>query len=132
MDSLLSPHRKRNRRPWVRRTHALLGAISALNLLLLITTGLVLQHVSLLHLDEHLISRKILPPRYRPQDGGDGVRADIVIADLHSGRILGTTGALLLDAITLLWLTMLTTGLLMYFARHASKKHRQPLHQRKG
>ena len=101
----------------VRRLHAFLGVISAVNLLLLITTGLLLQHMTLLHLDDHMVSRRFLPASYRPQDGPEGVRADIVMTDLHSGRILGATGTAILDVITLGWLIMLLTGLIMYTAR---------------
>ena len=99
---------------WVRRTHALLGLISSLNLLLLIGTGLLLQHSSLFRLDEHTVSRRLLPSPYRPQDGDTGVRADIVVTDLHSGRLFGMAGTLVLDVITLAWLVMLATGLVMY------------------
>lgn len=110
-----------------RRLHALLGVISAFNLLLLITTGLLLQHVSLFHLDDHMVGRTFLPASYRPQDGPEGVRADIVIADLHSGRILGTAGTAVLDIITLGWLIMLLTGLVMYSGRtNGRRKARFP------
>lgn len=102
------------RRPWVRRVHAVLGIVSSLNLFVLITTGFLLQHSTLLKLDEHSLTRKILPAGYRPQDGGSGVRADIVVADLHSGRMFGVAGALFLDAVTLVWLVMLATGVVMY------------------
>jgi uncharacterized iron-regulated membrane protein len=104
------------RRPWVRRVHATLGLISAINLCVLIGTGFLLQHRTLLRLDERMLTRKILPSEYRPQDGTEGVRADIVVADLHSGRLFGTAGALALDVITLAWLVMLLTGLVMYLA----------------
>jgi uncharacterized iron-regulated membrane protein len=102
------------RRPWVRRVHAALGIVSALNLFVLITTGFLLQHSALLKLDERSLTRKILPSGYRPQDVGSGVRADIVVADLHSGRMFGVAGALFLDAVTLVWLVMLATGVVMY------------------
>ncbi len=59
------------RRPWSRRVHAVLGIISALNLFVLITTGFLLQHSTLLKLDERSLTRKILPSGYRPQDVGD-------------------------------------------------------------
>jgi hypothetical protein len=98
----------------VRRIHAFLGVVSACNLLLLIGTGLLLQHTELLHLDEHTVNRKVLPTAYRPQDGDSGVRADIVITDLHSGRMFGVVGTLVLDVVTLVWLVMLLTGLVMY------------------
>lgn len=105
---------KVSRSSWVRRVHATLGLISALNLFLLISTGLLLQHAAALRLDERGISRRFLPSGYRPQDGEFQVRADIVITDLHSGRLFGTAGRLFLDVVTLAWLTMLTTGLVMY------------------
>ena len=105
------------RRPWVRGVHAVLGIISALNLFVLITTGFLLQHSTLLKLDERRLTRKILPSWYRPQDIGSGVRADIVVADLHSGRMFGVAGALFLDAVTLVWLVMLATGVVMYLSK---------------
>ena len=105
------------RRPWSRRVHAVLGIISAFNLFVLITTGFLLQHSTLLKLDERSLTRRLLPSGYRPQDGGSGVRADIVVADLHSGRMFGVAGALFLDVVTLVWLVMLTTGVVMYFSK---------------
>ena len=112
----------RFRPSWARRVHSLLGVVSALNLLLLISTGLLLQHASVFHLDEHTVTRHLLPASYRLQDGTQGVRADIVVTDVHSGRLLGTAGALFLDGITLLWLVMLATGLLMHYRRRSKQK----------
>ena len=110
---------------WVRSLHAFLGVVSAVNLFLLICTGLLLQHAAMLHLDERTVSRTILPSGYRPQDGGYGVRADIVITDLHSGRLFGTVGTLILDVITLAWLVILATGLVMYILRLRLKQRAQ-------
>lgn len=106
-----------SRRAWIRRTHALLGVVSSVNILVLIATGFLLQNSGLLRLDERTVSRKILPAHYREQDGEVGVRADIVVADVHSGRMFGRLGNLVLNAITLAWLVMLLTGLVMYFKR---------------
>jgi len=114
------------RRPWVRRLHAMLGLISAFNLLVLISTGFLLQHRTLLRLDERMLTRKILPSWYRPQDGGSGVRADIVVADLHSGRLFGVAGALVLDIITLAWLVMLATGMVMYLSSQRTNGRARP------
>src|SRR6266481_7617692 len=114
------------RRPWSRRVHAVLGIISALNLFVLITTGFLLQHSTLLRLDERMLTRKMLPAGYRPQDGGSGVRADIVVADLHSGRLFGVAGALALDIITLAWLVMLATGLVMYLSNQRTNGRARP------
>jgi len=108
---------------WARRVHAFLGLVSALNLFVLIATGLLLQHSTLLKLDEKTISRRLLPTCYRPLDGQGGVRADIFVTDLHSGRLLGTTGTILLDAITLAWITLLLTGLVMYAGKLRAKQN---------
>lgn len=115
------------RRYWTRRLHALLGLISAFNLLLLISTGFLLQHRDLLRLDERSVSRRVLPSFYRPDDPGQAVRADIVITDLHSGRLFGTAGTLVLDTLTLVWLIMLTTGLVMYFSKSQGKRRSRGL-----
>ena len=114
------------RRPWVRRLHAILGLLSAFNLLVLISTGFLLQHSTLLRLDERMLTRKMLPNGYRPQDGGRGVRADIVVADLHSGRLFGVAGALALDIITLAWLVLLATGLVMYLSGQRTNGRARP------
>src|SRR2546426_7939548 len=55
-------------RTWVRRAHGLVGVISALNLLLLIITGFLLQHREMFRLDERMLSRKILPYIYRAEE----------------------------------------------------------------
>lgn len=68
------------------------------------------------------MSKAILPRSYRPQDGENGVRADIFVTDLHSGRLLGTAGTLLLDGITLVWMTLLLTGLVMYVGKQRAKQ----------
>jgi hypothetical protein len=86
---------------------------------------LLLQHATVLRLDEHVVSRHLLPSGYRPQDPEGEVRADIVIADLHSGRLFGMIGRLALDLVTVAWLVMLTTGLVMY-SRGRGRNGQQP------
>jgi uncharacterized iron-regulated membrane protein len=105
-----------------RRLHALVGIVSSLNLLILIGSGLLLQHASLFRLDEKTVSRSVLPSSYRPQDGDSGVRADIFVTDLHSGRLLGTTGTVLLDVLTFGWLALLLTGVVMYIGKQRGKR----------
>ena len=124
ISSTVVPRRNRGK-IWLRRTHGLLGVVSAFNLFVLISTGFLLQHMALLRLDERVVSRRLLPGRYRQQDGESGVRADIVVADIHSGRMFGVAGALVLDGITLVWLVMLSTGLVMYFAKQGNGKKRK-------
>jgi uncharacterized iron-regulated membrane protein len=108
---LLSSARGRN---LLRKVHALIGVVGALNLLLLVATGFVLQHRELFRLEDRTVSRAFLLQSYRAQDGPDGVRADIVVTDLHSGRLFGRTGALVLDAVSLAWVALLASGLVMY------------------
>jgi hypothetical protein len=120
------------RRAWTRRLHALLGVVSAFNLVLLIGTGFLLQHRELLRLDERNVSRRVLPPSYRPEGPGARVRADIVVTDLHSGRLLGTAGTLILDVLTLTWLVMLATGLKMYFSGTRSRRSSRTLRRDEG
>lgn len=103
-------------RNWMRNVHAVVAAVLSLNLLLILVTGFLIQHRDALKLDERTISRKYLPGNYRSQDGPGGVRADIVVTDLHSGRMFGPRGALLIDAVTVGWLVMLMTGLVLFLA----------------
>lgn len=110
------------RRAWSRRLHGLIGVVSSLNLLILIGSGMLLQHASLLRLDEKTVSRAVLPKSYRPQDGDAGVRADIFVTDLHSGRLLGTAGTVALDVVTIGWLALLLTGVVMYVGRPRTKR----------
>jgi hypothetical protein len=83
---------------------------------LIVTTGLLIQHRDFFGLDNRYIGRRFLPSEYRPNDGPE-VRSDIVVTDLHSGRILGTTGAVILDVVTVCWLILLLTGVSMYVKR---------------
>jgi uncharacterized iron-regulated membrane protein len=100
----------------IRRLHTWIGILGGVNLLLIVSTGLLIQHRDLFGLETHYVSRRFLPSGYRPADGAE-VRSDIVVTDLHSGRILGTTGAVILDTVTLCWLVLLMTGVRMYVKR---------------
>src|SRR3981189_160488 len=72
METARAASANNRRRPRGRRPPAFLGLISAFNLFVLITTGFLLQHSTLLRLDERMLTRKMLPAGYRPQDGGNG------------------------------------------------------------
>ena len=106
-----------NRRRLMRRIHAWLGVCASLNILLLVTTGLLLENREPLRLEERYVSRRFLPSSYRVNDG-DEVRSDIVITDIHSGRILGPHGFLIQDAITIAWFLLLGTGLVVFVRRY--------------
>jgi hypothetical protein len=104
----------------LRRMHSVIGIVSTLNILLLISTGFMIQHREELNLENRNVERRFLPNSYRPMDGGQGVRGDIVVTDLHSGRLLGKRGTLLVDGLTVAWLVLVVSGVLMFAARRAA------------
>ena len=107
-----------NRRRLARRIHAWLGVCASLNILLLVATGLLLENREPLRLEDRYVSRRYLPSSYRVNDG-DEVRSDIVITDIHSGRILGRSGLLIQDAITIGWFLLLGTGVIIFIKRYS-------------
>ena len=94
----------------IRRLHLYLGLGAALYFMLIAATGVALNHREGFHLEEHYFTRGWLPESYRPQDG-DEVRADIVVADLHSGLIFGKVGGPVMDVVATVWFLSLLTGL---------------------
>jgi uncharacterized iron-regulated membrane protein len=103
-------------RRWMRKAHAITGLVLALNLLLVVLTGAMIGHRELLRLEEHTVSRTWLPHDYRPQDV-DEVRSDIVITDLHSGRLFGPRGPIVVDVLTLGAMLLIVSGAMMYLMR---------------
>ena len=97
----------------LRTLHVSLGIVFTLNFLLIVTSGFLVQHREAFHLSDRTVSRKWLPAGYRPLDPGTEVRADIVITDLHSGRIFGGYGIALIDGSTVAWLFMIASGYAM-------------------
>lgn len=118
---------------WVRRLHAVIGIVSSVNLMILLMSGLLIQHREVFGLEDRVIPRAFLPDSYRPNDGLRGVRADIVVTDLHSGRLLGPIGLLILDAITIFWAILLLSGVFIFMSKqlrsrdHADEPKRQRL-----
>jgi len=104
-------------RSWPRRIHTIVGITASLNLLILLASGLLMQHRDRFGLEERLVSRSFLPGSYRPDDGPEGVRADIVVTDLHSGRLFGAAGLLILDLATILWAVLLLSGIFIFVSK---------------
>jgi hypothetical protein len=102
---------------WMRRLHAIIGILSSLNLLMMLASGLLMQHRETFGLEDRVISRTFLPAAYRINDGTEGVRADIVVTDLHSGRIFGPIGLIALDIITLSWAVLLLSGIFIFTSK---------------
>jgi hypothetical protein len=111
----------------VRKLHIWVGLSAALYFMLIATTGVMINHREGLRLEERTISRRWLPSSYRPDDGKDGVRADIAVSDLHSGLIFGKVGKPVMDFVAAVWLISIVSGLSMLVLRRsmhysASKK----------
>lgn len=102
----------------LRQLHSLIGILSSLNILPLITTGLLIQHREYFDLENKYVSRRFVPRSYRPNDGPGGVRSDIFVTDIHSGRIIGRMGALAVDMLTLARILMVISGAAIFGSRY--------------
>jgi len=112
---------------FVRKLHIWVGLSAALYFMLIATTGVMINHREGLRLEERTISRRWLPSSYRPEDGKDGVRADIAVGDLHSGLIFGKVGKPVMDFVATVWFISIISGISMLVLRRsmhysASKK----------
>lgn len=95
---------------WKHRLHVAIGLVFALYFLMLAVTGVLIHHAGDWGLTEKYVSCNYLPSNYRPLDGEE-TRLDIVIADLHSGRIFGITGRWLPDLVAGFWTVSILTGI---------------------
>jgi uncharacterized iron-regulated membrane protein len=106
-----------SKKTWLRRVHAIIGVISSVNLLVMLASGLLMQHRETFGLEDRVVSRTFLPTSYRINDRNEGVRADIVVTDLHSGRLFGPIGLVVLDIVTLSWAVLLLSGIFMFTSK---------------
>lgn len=109
--------RQFQKREWLYRMHTLSALIAAAWLLLLAISGVLINHQETLGLTEWEISDSYLPGYYRPEYRTGATRANVILTDLHSGRIFGDYGALLGDGIALLIVFSVITGLLSHRLR---------------
>jgi uncharacterized iron-regulated membrane protein len=96
--------------PNLRKFHWCLAIVFTLSFLLVVLTGFLVQHRDGLGLANRSVSRRWLPAGYRPDDPDSEIRADIVITDLHSGKIFGSNGGLIVDSAAIAWLLMMASG----------------------
>lgn len=112
---------------WKRRLHISIGMFLALYFLMLAFTGVMMNHADDWGFTERYVSCRYLPSNYRLQDG-DATRLDILITDLHSGRLFGPYGHWIPDAVTGFWVVSILTGVGMlvfrklWFAPKSGKK----------
>jgi hypothetical protein len=103
---------------WKRTLHISVGVVFALYFLMLAVTGVMINHSTDWGLTERYVSRRYLPSDYRPLDGEES-RLDIVITDLHSGRIFGVTGRWLPDVVAAFLAVSILSGVGMVLWRKA-------------
>ncbi len=103
--------RRRTRASQVlRKFHLWLGVTFTINFLLLLLTGVLVQHRELFGLETKTVSRRWLPAGYRHQDPDTEIRADIVLTDLHSGKLFGPRGPVIVDGAAAAWILMMCSG----------------------
>src|SRR3954469_10877522 len=103
----------------VRKLHIWVGLSAALYFMLIAATGVMINHREGLRLEDRTIARRWLPSSYRPQDGQEGVRADIAVADLHSGLIFGKVGKPVMDVVAAVWFISIVTAISMLILRRS-------------
>ena len=114
-------------RDWLYRVHVVTGLVAALWLLLIAVTGVLINHQESLGLLDVEISDRYLPSYYRADVRTGTTRLNILVTDLHSGRIFGARGQWVGDLIALLLVASLTSGALS----HRAKKRIQQWNSRK-
>ena len=103
------------------RVHVVTGLAAAVWFLLMALTGVLVNHQESLGLLDAEISDRYLPGYYRSDARTGTTRLNIIITDLHSGRILGSQGHWLSDGVALLLIVSLLSGIVS----HQMKKRLQ-------
>ena len=105
-------------RDWLYRIHVVTGLAAAVCFLLMALSGVLINHQESLGLLDVEIGDRYLPDYYRADARTGTTRLNILITDLHSGRIFGSQGAWVSDVIALFLVVSLTSGV----ASHRLKK----------
>ena len=123
MTSVVTLYRWRDR---LYRIHVVTGLAAAVWFLLMALTGILINHQESLGLLDAEVSDSYLPGYYRSDARTGTTRLNIIITDLHSGRILGSQGGWLSDLVALLLIVSLLSG----FGSHQMKKRLQATNSR--
>jgi len=108
------------------RIHVVTGLAAAAWFLLIALTGVLINHQESLGLLDAEISDRYLPGYYRADARTGATRLNILITELHSGRIFGSRGHWVSDLVGLILIVSLLTG----FASHQLKKRLQTTNHR--
>ena len=108
------------------RIHVVTGLAAAVWFFLMAVTGVLINHQESLGLLDAEISDRYLPGQYRADSRTGATRLNILLADLHSGRIFGSQGHWVSDLVALLLIVSLLTG----FLSHRLKKRLQTTNHR--
>jgi len=103
------------------RIHVVTGLAAAVWFLLMALTGILINHQESLGLLDAEVSDRYLPGYYRSDARSGTTRLNIIITDLHSGRILGSQGAWMSDLVAVLLIVSLLSG----FVSNQMKKRLQ-------
>ena len=101
-------------RDWLYKVHIATGLVAALWLLLIAVTGVLINHQEEMGLWDIEISDQYLPNSYRADVRTGATRLNVIVTDLHSGRIFGVHGNLLGDLIALLLVLSIVSGSFCY------------------
>ncbi|MBI1746974.1 MAG: hypothetical protein HYR55_10355 [Acidobacteria bacterium] len=109
-----------------KKLHLIIGMIGAVWLLFMSVTGILINHQEPLGLGDREISDRFLPTSYRADVRTGSTRWNVVLADLHSGRIFGRYGYMISDIIGgLLILSVLSGAFMYFFTKHLKTNHDQ-------
>ncbi len=112
------------------KIHIVTGLAAALWVLLLAVTGVMINHQESLGLLDAEISDNYLPDSYRADVRTGTTRLNIIVTDLHSGRIFGAHGTWVSDLIALFLFMSITSGAFSYWIKRrlqrCNQQHLQP------
>ena len=102
-----------------RNLHLVSAFVVAAWLLMMTATGVVVNHQTDWGLDEVEVRNTFLPGHYTTEFSPDSTRLNVVVTDLHSGRLFWEQGKLITDAIGLLVFLSVFSG---FYAFRLRKK----------
>ena len=115
-------------RPWY-RWHRRLGAFSAILVVILSVTGLLLSHNVFLKLNKTFLTQEWLLNWYGYDAEADYANEiltlDKVVLDIHTGRFFGSAGEWLMDIAAIALLLLSASGLYMWYRKPERKKKKK-------